>query len=97
MLMRSFVALAAAGVFAVESAAAAQVSEPAKRIAADPNEKVCEKITVVGSRLATKRICATRAEWADRRRQEREAVDRAQTQIIGPCQTTGTVTGAASC
>ena len=54
----------------------------------DPNEKICENITLVGSRLAKKRVCATRAEWADRKLQDRQAVEKAQT---SPCmlQTTG--------
>jgi hypothetical protein len=54
----------------------------------DPNEKVCENITLVGSRLAKKRVCATRAEWADRKLQDRQAIDRAQ---VGACmpQATG--------
>ena len=54
----------------------------------DQNEKVCENITVVGSRLAKKRVCATRAEWADRKLQDRQAVEKIQT---SPCvlQTTG--------
>lgn len=61
----------------------------------DPNERVCESITPVGSRLATKRFCGTRAEWADRKRQDREALEAAQR---GPCQiqTTGS-TGRPSC
>ncbi|HET6943572.1 MAG TPA: hypothetical protein VFH89_15580 [Sphingomicrobium sp.] len=42
------------------------------------NEKICENITPIGSRLATKRFCGTRAEWEDRRRQDREAVENAQ-------------------
>jgi hypothetical protein len=50
--------------------------------AADPNQKVCENITATGSRLATKRFCGTRAEWEDRKRQDREAVEKAQSQ---PC------------
>ena len=50
--------------------------------ASDRNEKVCENIVVTGSRLATKRFCGTRAEWEDRRRQDREAVEAAQR---GPC------------
>lgn len=44
----------------------------------DPNERVCEKIKVVGSRLASKRYCATRAEWEDKKRQDREGIDRMQ-------------------
>lgn len=54
----------------------------------DPNEKVCENLTVVGSRLAKKRVCATRAEWEERRRLDREAVEQAQRMVVGPCQTT---------
>ena len=41
----------------------------------DPAEIVCEKITVIGSRLAVKRVCATRAEWAERRRLDRLELD----------------------
>lgn len=55
---------------------------------ADPNEKVCENIAAIGSRLAKKRVCATRAEWEERRRLDREAVEQAQKLIGGPCQTT---------
>ena len=61
----------------------------------DPNERICENITPVGSRLATKRFCGTRAEWADRKRQDREALEAAQK---GPCvvSTTGS-TGRPAC
>lgn len=44
----------------------------------NPNERVCENITITGSRLATRRFCATRAEWAERKRADREALDSAQ-------------------
>lgn len=53
----------------------------------DPNERICEKVEIIGSRLASKPICATRAEWADRKRQDREALEAAQR---GPCVRTGT-------
>jgi hypothetical protein len=59
------------------SPASAQVT----RNATNPNEKVCQVITPVGSRLATKKFCATRAEWEDKRRQDREATEKAQTQV----------------
>ena len=55
----------------------------------DPDEVVCEKITAIGSRVATKRVCATRAEWAERRKLDKEAVEQAQRMGNGPCQTTG--------
>jgi hypothetical protein len=56
----------------------ATAEQPKAKKALDPNEKVCETITIVGSRLATRRVCATRAEWADHRRQDREETEKAQ-------------------
>jgi predicted secreted protein len=44
----------------------------------DPNEKICEKQSVLGSRLTTRRVCATRSEWAEKRQQDKDAVDQAQ-------------------
>lgn len=54
---------------------AQQVKKPA-----DPNQKICQVITPVGSRLATKKVCATRAEWEARKKDDRETVEKAQTQ-----------------
>lgn len=41
---------------------------------ADPNQVICEDITSVGSRLATKRQCMTRAQWAEKRKADQEFV-----------------------
>ena len=46
---------------------------------ADPNEVVCEKQEVTGSRLAARRVCRTRAEWAEARRLDRQEVEKVQT------------------
>ncbi len=46
----------------------------------DPNEVVCEKQKELGSRVATKRICMTRAEWAEQRRQDRMDLEKTQVQ-----------------
>jgi hypothetical protein len=51
----------------------------------DAAEIVCEKLEVIGSRLATKKICMTRSQWADLRRQDRQAVEKAQ---ASPCMLT---------
>ena len=59
----------------IGAADAQQVKRPA-----DPNQKICQVITPVGSRLTTKKVCATRAEWEERKRQDREATEKAQTQ-----------------
>jgi hypothetical protein len=63
----------------------------------DPNEVVCEKIEVIGTRLGAKRVCGTRAEWAEKRKLDREAVDQAQRSANGPCNATLTHTGAPAC
>ena len=71
---------------------------PNATASADPNEKVCQNVTAIGSRLAKKRICATRAEWEERNRLDREAVAQAQKQIGGPCTTVSNKNvGAPSC
>jgi hypothetical protein len=82
------VALAASGAYA-------QQNPPQQKGAPDPNEKICEDVVQTGSRLATKRFCATRSEWEDKKRQDREAVEKAQ---LNPCviQTT-TTSGKPSC
>jgi hypothetical protein len=94
MFVRSFV-LAAAMTIAGTPPAPAQTQA---RAGYDPNEKVCESIPVIGSRLARKRVCASRAEWEEKKRLDREAVEQAQRQIGGPCSTVGNKnTGGPSC
>ena len=44
----------------------------------DGSQVVCRQEREIGSRLGTKRVCRTRAEWAQLRRETRSAVDRAQ-------------------
>ena len=59
----------------------ALAADPASgRAAKDPNEVVCEKQEVVGSRLATKRVCRTRAQWAELRAQDRQDLEKTQVQ-----------------
>lgn len=45
-----------------------------------PNEIVCEKQEVIGSRLAMQRICKTRAQWEQDRHEDRSEIERVQTQ-----------------
>ena len=63
---------------ALSIASAAPTEQAKTKAAPDPNERVCETLTIVGSRLATKRVCATRAEWAESRKQDREETEKAQ-------------------
>ena len=81
MKLRSTLILLAAlgGVSTIATAQTTQASavQPPKK-AVDPNEVVCEKQTVAGSRLATKRVCMTRAQWADVKSQDREEIEKVQ-------------------
>lgn len=58
-------------------------------------ERICETITMTGSRLAKKKFCGTRAEWEDKKLQDRKMVEQIQTM---PCMpNTRTSTGKPSC
>jgi hypothetical protein len=46
--------------------------------AEDPNQIVCEKQEDTGSRLAQHRICKTRAEWAEDKRNDRQEIEQIQ-------------------
>lgn len=63
---------------AFEAPASAQ-EQQSKSAASDKNERYCETITVTGSRLAKKKFCGTRAEWEDKRLQDRKAIEQLQT------------------
>lgn len=83
--MRTIVITTAAALFISPATAFAQASQqpqqqqPAAKTQ-DPDQIICEKQEVVGSRIATQRICMTRSQWADQRRSERMDLERAQTQ-----------------
>lgn len=51
--------------------------------AADPNQIVCEKETVIGTRLATARTCMSRAQWSENKRLTRQQIE--QIQVQRPC------------
>jgi hypothetical protein len=62
------------------SAQTANSTLPTGAAARNMNEVVCEKQKVPGSRLATAKVCKTRAEWAALRDQDRMDLERAQVQ-----------------
>lgn len=67
------------------------------KLAADPNQRICEDIVQTGSRLASKRFCGTRAEWEARQKQDRDTVENAQRMATDPCHSTMTHAGAPNC
>lgn len=50
----------------------------AKGKVADQDKIICEKQEVLGSRLATRRVCMTRSQWADLRHQNRQEIEKIQ-------------------
>ena len=62
--------------FAVASTAAVAGETTADK--KDPNRMICEKQEVLGSRLQSRRVCMTAAEWDLKRREERQSIDRNQ-------------------
>ena len=97
MLARAALSAAALSLILVTTAAAEDAPSSAKRPPLDPNQKVCETVTEIGSRLAAKKICATRAEWAEKRKQDRDTVDDAQRSAHIGCSVVGTHSGTPSC
>ena len=51
-----------------------------RRAGGDPNAVVCIKESEIGSRLAVRRVCRTRAEWDEYNRQLRMVVEKVQSE-----------------
>ncbi|MDQ4087855.1 MAG: hypothetical protein M3177_07600 [Pseudomonadota bacterium] len=77
--------IAILGAMLVTGAAAAEqpASAPTVHRGADgdPDRIICRTEREIGSRLATRRVCRTRAEWAEHRAQTRDRLERAQQQM----------------
>jgi hypothetical protein len=70
----------AAGLALLLAGSGQALAAPAKgKGASDPNRQICKTRSVVGSRLARVRECATAQEWADMKLQERTGLMRKQT------------------
>lgn len=74
--MKSIVNIALIAAFALSSTAYAEEGE---KKAEDPNRLICKSEEVVGSRLAKQKRCLTKAQWAEDRRIQKLAIDKAQT------------------
>lgn len=69
------VAVAAGAILGAAPASAADVKK--KGSADDSSRKICETVEEIGSRLARKRICMTKAEWQAVRQETRMSLDKA--------------------
>lgn len=81
--MTTLLALSAL-ISAAHQAASPPVASEA-RPALDPNQMICRRYRESGSRIAVRRTCMTRREWAAHRTELKQNVDRAQTtRVIAP-------------
>lgn len=63
----------------VAAPAAAQSSrQSGSEESAEPNQTVCRSVADTGSRVSRSRVCMTRAQWDERRREARGNIDRSQ-------------------
>jgi len=91
LLAATIAALAASAAFAQATAPPPRHGVPTRVDAPgdDPNQMICRSEGEVGSRLNRHRTCATRQQWAERMRQDRQYLEKAQTNRSwcknGPC------------
>ncbi|RJF93175.1 hypothetical protein [Sphingomonas cavernae] len=57
-------------------------AETDARPKSDPGEIICRSEPVLGSRLAKRRYCLTRAQWDERRASDRQIIEKSQ---LIPC------------
>jgi hypothetical protein len=85
--MKKYLFCAAAllsGVASAQPASPSASPNGAGARSSDPNELICRNIREVGTRLNRQRICKTRAQWEEERRQMRQSIDQNQTNRRGP-------------
>jgi hypothetical protein len=70
--------LTAAAVPAAAQVATTGSGSPSPAKKADPAKKICERVEETGTRLGSRRVCMTAAEWQARRASDRTEVERAQ-------------------
>ena len=76
----SVLCIALAALLASSASAASQeprAPETSKK-RPDASDVICERVTVIGSRLAVKKVCMTRLEWQEKKLLDREFIDRVQ-------------------
>src|SRR5688572_1714442 len=67
--------------------AAGPEAAPEDKARSRDSQVVCQVQKVTGSRLDTERVCLTRAQWREQRRQNRQDLERAQRIRQGPDRT----------
>jgi hypothetical protein len=60
--------------------ASIQSSRPVAKVK-NPNKKICEDMGITGTRLGSKRVCMTEAEWAAQRQDHRNDIEKVQRNV----------------
>ena len=72
--------VSAAPVAATMPGSAVQSADnPTKEASADSDKLICKRDKVSGSRLSARKVCMTAAEWERQRIEDRQAVEKIQT------------------
>ena len=79
LFLAGFAALPAAAVSA-QAQPQQQTAVQGQTAAAVSDPVMCEKEEVTGSRLGSRRVCMRRSQWMDKRLQERQGIEKIQTQ-----------------
>lgn len=84
MIRACALAAAAAGLLAsapaaAQTGAATAPTATSQKATDKGNEMVCERQPITGSRLGSRKVCMTRAQWADLRLQDRQEIEKVQT------------------
>ncbi len=80
-MLKSLTLIAALAVAVPALAQVAPADTTRTKSAKDPNAKICERIAETGSRLASKKVCMTAAQWDAQRNDHRNDVQRAQQNV----------------
>jgi hypothetical protein len=78
MLRIFIVAGAVAASAALAQAPGGSPKTQSSGLSGDPNQIVCVNERETGSRVSTRRVCRTRAEWAEHQLEQRRTLDRTQ-------------------
>jgi hypothetical protein len=71
-------------VLVFSSVAVADSGKQNQQSSEDPTELVCRTVYETGSRLRKNRVCMTRAQWADQKRQDRMLIEQSQMRACTP-------------
>jgi len=74
----SLAIFAASPAFATEASAPSTAKAAQKEETGDSSRVICRTVDVIGSRLSTKKVCATASDWANMKAEQRQGTEQVQ-------------------